>query len=387
MQIILGVLAIFALVFINGFFVAAEFSLVGARRTRLMQLADEGHAGARAAKQATEHLDSYIAATQLGITLASLGLGWIGEPALAHIIEPVLEFLLDEEPGHTVIQSVSVAVGFSIVTMLHIVLGELAPKSIALQRPEETSMIVARPTTWFLKVFRPVIYVMNAVGNGVVRLLGFEPASGHERVHSAEELGMLVRSSQEAGILDDSEGHLLQQAFDFSEIHIKEVMQPRISVDAIAFDTPLLDMLLRIARGHYSRYPVYEGSVDHVIGILHAKDLFNCLVDRPALLTGAEQLDLRSILRPPLFFPEMAGVDRVLKQMQRTKRHIAIVLDEFGGMAGMATMEDILEELVGEVQDEFDMEKQPISADETGVTYSGLITLDDVIERFGDPGG
>lgn len=388
MPTMFALLAVFTLVFINGFFVSAEFGLVGARRTRLTQLAGEGHAGARAAQRAVEHLDSMIAATQLGITLASLGLGWIGEPAVAHLITPLLELIFPEKPAQALIESVSIATGFALVTMLHIVLGELAPKSIALQRPEGTSLIVARPVMLFSRLFRPVIYLMNAAGNGVVRLIGFEPASGHEQVHSPEELGMLVHSSHEAGLLPDSEERLLQRAFDFGDVRIKEVMQPRVAVEAIDIDTPVGDVLQQVtSRGHYSRYPVYEGSLDRVIGILHTKDLLDRIVHRPELLTGGGHLDVRSILRKALFFPEMAGIDRVLERMQRTNTHVTIVLDEFGGMAGLATMEDILEELVGEVQDEFDTEVVPIRADEAGTSVDGLMMLDDVIERFGSPGG
>jgi putative hemolysin len=388
MSTILGLLAVFALVFVNGFFVAAEFSLVGARRTRLVQLAEEGHSGARIAQNAMDHLDNYIAATQLGITLASLGLGWIGEPAVGHILEKLFDVALPEHIAQTAGTSVAIAVGFSLVTMLHIILGELTPKSIALQRPEGTAIIVARPTTWFLHLFRPIIYLMNGLGNGVVRLLGFQPASGHERVHSAEELGMLVRSAREAGVIEDSEEEMLQAVFDFSDLHIRDVMQPRVEVDAIPLDMPLPDLLRKMASGHYSRYPVYKESIDNVVGILHTKDLLDLVVRQPGLLSGeAASADLMAAVRKPLFFPEMASVDRVLEQMQRTQTHFTIVVDEFGGMAGIATMEDILEELVGEVQDEFDVETAPIRFSEGVAVLDGLVSLTDVIERFGEPGG
>ncbi len=388
MSTILGLLAVFALVSINGFFVAAEFSLVGARRTRLAQLAEEGHAGARIAQNATMHLDNYIAATQLGITLASLGLGWIGEPAIGHIFETIFDMVLPEDIAQTVGTGVAIAAGFSVVTMLHIVLGELAPKSIALQRPESTAIVIARPTTWFLHLFRPIIYLMNYVGNGVVRLMGFEPVSGHERVHSAEELGMLVHSAREAGVLEDSEEEMLQAVFDFGDLHIRDVMQPRVETDAIPLDMPLQELLHKVASGHYSRYPVYKESIDNVVGILHTKDLLDLVVRQPGLLAGdTSNLDLTAALRKPLFFPEMASVDRVLEQMQRTQTHFTIVVDEFGGMAGIATMEDILEELVGEVQDEFDAETAPIRFSEGVAVLDGLVSLVDVIERFGEPGG
>jgi CBS domain containing-hemolysin-like protein len=388
MSSLLGLLAVFTLVFINGFFVAAEFALVGARRTRIAQLAEEGRGGARAAQKAIEHLDSYIAATQLGITLASLGLGWIGEPAVGHLFEMLFDAVLPAETAHTAGHSVAIAAGFSLVTMLHIVLGELTPKAIALQHPESTSLFVARPITWFLRMFRPVIFLMNRVGNGVVRLLGFQPTSGHERVHSAEELGMLVHSAREAGVLEDSEEEMLQAVFDFGDLHIRDVMQPRVEVGAIAIDTPLPDILQHIAEGHYSRYPVYKDTIDNVVGVLHTKDLLDLITRQPTLLSGNQAgFDLAAVLRQPLFFPEMARVDRVLQQMRRNQTHMTVVLDEFGGMAGIATMEDILEELVGEVQDEFDEEPAPIRTSQGVTAFDGLVSLVDVIERFGLPGG
>jgi len=389
MNTLLGLLAVFLLVFLNGFFVAAEFSLVGARRTRIMQLADEGNAGAQAAQEAMHHLDNYIAATQLGITLASLALGWIGEPAVAHLFEPLLRLLpgsIADAAGHTA----SVVLAFAVVTTLHIVLGELAPKSIALQRPEATAIIVARPTTWFLRLFRPIIFVMNRVGNGVVRLLGFEPAAEHQQVHSAEELEMLVHSSQEAGLIGAGEELLLRRAFDFSDIQVREVMQPRVEVVAFDLDTPLDTLLQRIAHEHHhSRYPVYRGSIDNTIGILHTKDLLDAVVARPELLTDPNApFDLQGLLREPLYLPAVVSVDKVLERMQRTQRQLAVVLDEYGGVAGIATMEDILEELVGEVQDEFDSEAQPPPPEGDGaIVVDGLTSLNELIDRFGQPDG
>jgi putative hemolysin len=386
MSVLPGILAILLLVFMNGFFVAAEFAFVGARRTRITQLAAEGNKGAIAAENAIHHLDSYIAATQLGITLASLGLGWIGEPALARVFEPLLHALLPEGSVETIGHSISIAVSFAIVTVLHIVLGELAPKSIALQRPESTSILVARPTTIFLNIFRPIIWFMNSIGNGVVRLLGFEPAGGHAQVHSAEELEMLVHSSREAGYLQESEERLLRRVFDFSDIDVQEIMQPRTEVEAIPVDATLAETLEIIGKEHYSRYPVYEESIDRVVGILHTKDLLEMLLKQPALLTnGGEGFSLRSVLRTPLYVPATVSVDKVLEQMQRTNTHFVVVIDEYGGMAGVATMEDIIEELVGEVHDEFDVEQSIQQAGDTGI-IDGLMSISDAIERFGDPG-
>jgi putative hemolysin len=385
MSTLLGIVAVFALIFANGFFVAAEFSLVGARRTRITQLAEEGHTGARYAQDAILHLDSYIAATQLGITLSSLALGWIGEPAIAHVFDPLFELILPhnviESAGHTI----SVVIAFTIVTMLHIVLGELAPKSIALQRPEGTSIIVARPTSYFLRLFRPVISLMNAAGNMIVRLLGFQAVGGHASVHSAEELEMLVKSSREAGLLQESEEKLLRRVFDFSDISVQEIMQPRVEVQAIAFKTPLSRLLQFINENHHSRYPVYRESIDDVAGILHLKDLLDILIEQPQLATDPEAVfDLSKILREPLFVPNTLRVDKLLELMQKHHNHLAVVVDEYGGMAGVATMEDIFEELVGDVQDEFDIEAEANLSNADVTVLDGLTSLNEISDRFGE---
>ncbi len=385
MDIMFGLMAIVVLVGLNGFFVAAEFSLVGARRTRLTQLAQDGHLGAIAAENAIEHLDSYIAATQLGITLASLGLGWIGEPSISHIIEPLLATILPESMLETVVPAVGIAVGFSIVTVLHIVMGELVPKSIALQRPESTAIIVARPTALFLRLFRPIIRLMNGVGNSIVRMLGFESVDGHAQVHSAEELEMLVKSSREAGLLQPSEEILLRRVFDFSDLSVREIMQPRVDIDALSLNTTFHELLQHISTHQHTRYPIYNDDVDHIAGILHVKDLFNLLFNNPQLLSRDDQsFEFTSLLRDPLFVPATLSVDQLLEQMQKTQTQFAVVIDEYGGVAGVATMEDILEELVGEVQDEFDSESESI-IEQGGVTMlDGLVSMADIIARFGD---
>ncbi len=387
MDVIFGLGAVLLLVLTNAFFVATEFSLVSARRTRIEQLASEGNKAAIVARRATEHLDSYIAGTQLGITLASLALGWIGEPAVARLFDPVLH-LFPPAWADTAGHSISVVLAFILVTTLHIVIGELAPKSIALQRPEATALLVARPAHLFLTIFRPAIYVMNSVGNGVVRLLGFEPASGHSNVHSPEELEMLVHSSREAGLLEEGEERLLSRAFDFGDVQAREVMHPRTEVQAIAIDTPIHEVLKIIADNHYSRYPVYQDQMDTVIGMLHTKDLLDAIGKTPQVLADHQaSFDLKSILRTPLFVPQTTDVDTILERMQRTKTQFAVVVDEYGGMAGIVTMEDILEELIGEVQDEFDVETNPIETRGDVSVVDGLVTLSDVIERFGEPGG
>ncbi|MDQ7027143.1 MAG: hemolysin family protein [Anaerolineae bacterium] len=383
--VILGIISVFVLVFINGFFVASEFALVGARRTRITQLANEGHAGAKAAENAINHLDSYIAATQLGITLASLGLGWIGEPAIAGLIEPIFEATLPHDMVETLGTAIAVAIAFSIVTILHIVLGELVPKSIALQRPEGTSVIIARPTSYFLALFRPIIWLMNTIGNRIVRMLGFQPAEGHVQVHSAEELQMLVRSSREAGILQESAEQLLRRAFDFSDLHVREIMQPRVEVEAMSTDITLTELMQQVKNGHHSRYPVYDDDLDHVLGVLHIKDFLDVLIATPTLVTNDKpSFDIKTLMRETLYVPTTLSVDRLLDRMQKTKIHLAIVIGEFGGMAGVVTIEDIMEELIGEIQDEFDMETMPIIEKDGKILMDGLVSLSEASERFGE---
>lgn len=385
MDTILGLAAVCFLIFTNGFFVAAEFSLVGARRTRITQLAEEGNVNAKSAQYAINHLDSYIAATQLGITLSSLALGWIGEPALAHLFEPLLRLLFPKEFIETIGHTISVVLAFALVTMFHIIFGELAPKSIALQRPEATSLVIARPTAVFLQIFRPIISLMNAIGNSVVRMLGFEPVGGHAQVHSAEELEMLVHSSREAGILQESEERLLRRAFDFSEILVEQIMTPRVDIDALDAAMPLPDLLQRVASQHHSRYPIYEETVDNIVGVLHTKDLFDKIVQQPQLLAGHENsLDLKTLMRVPLAVPGTVTVDQLLERMQKTKTHLAVVIDEYGGTAGVVTMEDILEELIGDVQDEFDTESHDIVAEGSATLVSGQLSMSEIEERFGE---
>ncbi len=379
----LGLLAVVLLVALNGFFVAGEFALVKVRKTRIEQLVEEGKKAARTVQNELNHLDNYIAATQLGITLASLALGWIGEPALAHLIEPAFEGIAGPaavELSHTF----AFAFSFALITIFHIVLGELVPKSIALQRAEGTALLVARPLYIFAQVFKPFIKLMNSIGNGVVRLLGMNAAGEHGSVHSVAELEMLVTESREAGVLDNQEEVMLRRVFNFGEKDANQVMRPRTQVYAIPLDKDLDSVLDIVTREHYTRFPVYQGTIDNVIGVLHVKDL----LDRVHQKKDQGEFVLKEILRPVLKVPETIPIEDLLEQMRSRQMHMALLIDEYGGTAGLVTLEDILEEIIGEMRDEFDTDKEDYRPalevlPDGSSSVSGLLSLGDFEEHFG----
>jgi CBS domain containing-hemolysin-like protein len=342
---IVGLFAIIALVLANGFFVATEFAIVAVRRSRLEELAARGHAGARAAKQIAERLDTYIAACQLGITMASLALGWIGEPALAHLVEPPLTALI----GHfapAAAHGVAIGASFAFVTALHIILGELAPKGLALQRAEGTAIWVARPMQIFEFVFRWPIALLNGIGNAVLRLAGLRPAAGHELVHSIEELRLLVTGSREAGVVEESEARIATRAFTFADLTAGALMTPRTEVEAVPLDASLDELLERAAASRHHRLPVYAGSLDTIVGVLDTHDLLRIVKERPA------DFKLERIIRPAMVVPESKPADDILEEMRQRGSYFAVVIDEFGGTAGILTLEDLVEALVGPMKPE-----------------------------------
>ncbi|HWG85853.1 MAG TPA: hemolysin family protein [Deinococcales bacterium] len=348
MNDLLGLLALLVLVALNGFFVAAEFSLVSVRRTRIDQLVDEGSGAARRAQQAIKHLDLYIAATQLGITMASLAIGFIAEPAIEHLIAPSLHASGLSDGAVT---TISFAVAFGISTVLHIVFGELAPKTLALQRTEGTALAVAAPLMIFTAVFRPIIIGLNALGNGVVRVVGLKPTAGHHVVHSEEEIRMIVDASQQEGVLEDEEKELLNNVFDLSDTPARSIMTPRVDVVGIP-EGATLRRLLELNQEHaYSRMPVYRETIDNVIGVAHTADVLKHLSHLDDVLVS-------DIVRPTYYAAENEKVIDVFRRLKARRTHLAVVVDEFGGTAGVVTLEDVLEELVGEIYDETDEEEQ-----------------------------
>jgi putative hemolysin len=377
----LGLVAVVVLVLANGFFVATEFAIVAVRRSRLEQLVAEGHPSAAAAKDVVGHLDAYIAACQLGITMASLALGWLGEPALAGLIEPLMELLVGQF-APAAAHGVAVGVSFAIITALHIVIGELAPKGLALQRPEGTTLWIARPIQLFYVLFRWPITLLNTVGNGVLKLGGLEPAVGHEMVHSVEELRLLVNASQQAGAVEATEARIASHAFEFGELTAGALMTPRTEIEAIPSAASLDDLLDLARSGTHSRLLVYEDSLDNVVGALHVRDLFKVLGEPPELF------DMGALLRPVLMVPESKEADTLLEEMRAARRQLALVIDEYGGTAGIVTLEDLIEALVGRIDDE-----PPIGSDalpvrspgqaDGSLLLDGLTRLDEFEEMTG----
>lgn len=369
-------LAVIVLVLTNGFFVAAEFSLVAMRRSRVEQLIAEGHPLAPPVQRAVQHLDAYLAATQLGITMASLGLGWIGEPALAHIIEGAFTFLpaiLAQASSH----AIAVTIAFVIITVLHIVLGELAPKSLALQRTESTALAVGRPLEVFLFVFRPAILTLNRLGNLVLQIFGLPPTSGEESVHSPEELKLLVSASHEAGLVGVEAEGIVERAFEFDEFLAHQVMVPRTEITCVSVGATVEEALHVAIEHHHTRLPVYEESLDNVVGLVHLADLVQgCWQKSPP--------DLRSLTQPALVVPESIRADVLLTRMREGRAQMAILFDEYGGTAGLVTIHDLVERLVGPVLDVQEATSDGMEQQTDGsVRIGGLALIHDVNERFG----
>lgn len=378
MNDLLGLLALFVLVLMNGFFVAAEFALVSVRRTRIEQLAEEGNAPARTTHRALQNLDLYIAATQLGITMASLAIGFVAEPAIEHLMHPVLERL---NLSLTAAQekTISVAVAFAISTILHIVFGELAPKSLALQRSEQVSLAIIRPLLVFTTIFKWAIVGLNALGNGVVRLLGLRAVTGHHTAYSEEEIRMIVSASSQEGVLEDSEKELVYNVFDLSDTTAREVMTPRVDMVVVDGAAPLRRLLELNAEHGYSRIPVFQDTADNIVGIAHTSDVLRHLEE-------LDHLTIADVMRPVFFVPEGMKIKDLLAKMRDKKSHMSIVVDEFGGTAGLATLEDALEEIVGEIYDETDDEEIPLIEvlGEGVYLMDGSITIHEVEDRLGN---
>jgi len=371
----LGIVAL--LVLANAFFVAAEFGLVATRRTRIEAMIRRGDAKAKRVRSVIRALDRYISGTQLGITLSSLGLGWVGEPAVARTVEGVFA-ALPAAAAAVLTHGLAAAVAFAIITFLHIVLGELAPRAVALLYPELTSRWVVTPLVAFTVVTNPFIWLLKTSANLALRLVGLQAPKELEHLHSAEELRMLVEQSHKAGTLDRTDARLLAGVFEFSEKNAREVMTPRTQIVALPAAATLPEAADRIAAAARSRYPVFRGSLDDIAGVVYAKDVL------AALRRPSPPADIAPLMRPAHFVPGSREVEDVLADMKLLKVHMAIVLDEFGGTAGLVTMEDLLEEIVGQIEDEYDRPaRRPAAAPSGATTFGGSEALGDVNQRLG----
>ncbi|TJY41495.1 HlyC/CorC family transporter [Cohnella pontilimi] len=369
-----NLLLVLFLVFLNAFFVASEFALVRVRQSRLTQLQNEGNTLARYALKVNQKLDVYLSATQLGITLASLGLGWVGEPAIAGLIViPILDRFGVTDP--TVVHTISYIVAFSIITFLHIVLGELAPKSLAIQKAVGVSLWLSWPLLMFYRLFLPVIWLLNGAANQLLKLIGVQPAGEHEAAHTEEEIRILMNESAKSGIIDKDEMTLFDNVFEFADRVAREVMLPRTDMDCLFTNNSFEENMKHVYSTKHTRFPVAVEDKDQIIGFVHITDLLTADPD--------EEHDLNTFLRPILSVPETMEISKVLKLMQRRKSQLAIVIDEYGGTAGMLTAEMILEELVGEMQDEFDDELPEVMVKGDVTSVEGRMLIEDVNDLFG----
>lgn len=362
--------AVLILVLINGFFVMAEFALVGARRSKLAEMASRGDRGARRAQTAIADLDRYISGTQLGITLASLALGWIGEPALAVVVDRLLASIGIDVPAGVAHSAAGTITAFLIITFLHIVLGELAPKSVALVMPEKISGLVALPLMAFSRLMSPFIWVLNGAATALLRLAGIRPMTEAAHAHSPEEIRLLVLQARAVGTLTETDSAMLAGIFDFATKRIHDVMRPRTDIVALHVDDDEAEVTKLLRSERYSRYPVYDESLDDIVGVFLSKDLWLRERDRP--------FHLRDYLREPLLVPASRSAERVLDDLRRTRAQMAVVLDEFGGTAGIVTMEDLIEEVVGDIADEYDMASRDVVEVDGVLELSGSLSLVDV---------
>jgi magnesium and cobalt exporter, CNNM family len=367
MTLFLELVAVAALVLLNGYFVAAEYALVTVRRTRLHELEQEGHRRAKLVLQLTAEPPRFIAAMQLGVTVTSLAIGALGEHALTRLFDPVMATAL------------AVVLALLLLTFFHVVIGELVPKGVSLGYSEQTALFVARPVRAFFFLFKPLIWFLQRSSEITLRALGLVPPGADGAVYSEAELKMLLERSTVEGELEQEEQEMLYKVFDFADKEAKDVMVPRPEVVALSADLPPEECLRAVLESPYTRYPVYRETPEHIVGVLHLRDLLNALNDR-----GMAEVKVDEILRPAHIVPETKDIAALLTEFRRTNQHMAIVVDEYGDMEGIVTLEDVLEEIVGEIEDEFDLPDESIERlDERRIRIDGTFPIDDFNEQFG----
>lgn len=371
-MIALNFLLVAILLIATAFFVSTEFAIVKLRSSRVDQLVMEGKKNAVAVSKVINNLDGYLSACQLGITITALGLGWLGEPTVERVLHPLLEPL--HLPGD-LLSFISFIIAFLLITFLHVVLGELAPKTVAIQKAEEVSLFFAPAIIFFYKVMYPFIWVLNGSANRFVRMFGFMPAKEHEDPHSEEELQIILSESYMSGKINKSEYSYVSRIFAFDELHAREIMVPRTDMICLDIDNTLVENLKLIREEQYTRFPVIQGNKDNIVGTINTKQFFLNYNDNA-------QFELKSILQIPISVSEAIPVKDLLKQMQKNQTHIAILVDEYGGTSGMITIEDILEEIVGEIRDEFDADevKEIDVLSETHIIVDGKTSITHVNE-------
>jgi putative hemolysin len=371
---LIGILLVLVLVAANGFFVAAEFSLVAVRRTRVAELVADGWAAAKALQKAVDNLDAYLAATQLGITISSLALGWIGEPALAHLIEPFLSGLLGyfaAAGSH----AIAVAIAFIIITALHIVLGELAPKSLALQRSEATALRVVRPLRVFLFLLQPAIGALNGLGNLVLRLCGLRPGTVEESLHSPEELKLLIAASQEGGLLQEAQQEVVERVLNIGDRRISDIMTPRVDVDWIDIDDNREEILRSIRECRHGQLLVGKGSIDEPRGMILKRDLLDQVLD-------GQPLDPTAVIRQPLVVHEAMKIFKVLEQFKKAPVRLATIVNEYGVLEGIVTQTDLLEAIAGDLADVEGEEPDMVERDDGSLLIDGMMSAQDAFDRL-----
>jgi putative hemolysin len=384
-MVFLQLFGVLALVGVNAFFAAAEFSLVAVRTSRLRQLVDQGDARARVVESLMADMGRVISGVQVGITLASLALGYIGEITLSRIIRPAVA-AIPEHWAAIAAHGIALVLAFGLLTILQVILGELVPKSVSLARAESVALIVARPFRWFLHAFRWAIDLLDGVAEKIVRTLGVASLHGHAVVHSAEELQVLIEQARERGLLQASEMQFIRGAMELAQVEARELMVPRPDIDVLPAEASLEDAMRMFAATQRSRLPVYEITLDHVTGFVHIKDLVRPLLEKtkPAEPGAAQpEFNLKRYIRPILIVPETKPASELLVEFRVRRTEIAMVVDEFGSILGMITLEDILEHMVGEIHDEFDVVERPAHLPDGSLVFDAALKVRDLEAQYG----
>ncbi|MGM7720086.1 hemolysin family protein [Metabacillus sp. Hm71] len=375
---IVNLLLVAILIALTGFFVASEFAIIKIRSSRIDQLIAEGNKQANAAKKVIDNLDEYLSACQLGITITALGLGWLGEPTIEHLLKPLFERF---DLPNSIATVLSFVIAFSTITFLHVVVGELAPKTVAIQKAEAISLWFARPLMGFYRIMYPFIWALNGSARFITGIFGLKPVSEHELAHSEEELRIILSESYKSGEINQSEFKYVNKIFEFDNRIAKEIMVPRTEIISLSIDALIQEQLEIIKDEKYTRYPIVDGDKDHVVGMVNIKEIFTDLIH----VDAGQSFSIKKYIRPIIQVPESVPIQELLLKMQKERIHMAILIDEYGGTAGLVTVEDILEEIVGEIRDEFDADEVPLIQKISDSKYiiDGKVLVSEINELLG----